>query len=74
MMALIRQGPVGMAEVWKEEDWHPWVDPVAMSSWPFAYALCVDATSDDPSDYEIREVREETGDGVIVRRVAEARP
>lgn len=73
MRALIIQGPPSKAEVWKEDAWQAWVDPVAMSTWPRPYALCEDAQSDDPADYTITEMREETDEGVIVRRVAEAR-
>jgi len=73
LRALIIQDPPSRAEVWKEDKWQAWVDPVAMSTWPRPYALCEDAQSDDPADYEITEVREETEEGVTVRRVAEAR-
>ena len=73
MRALIIQDPPSRAEVWKEDKWQAWVDPVAMSTWPRPYALCEDASSDDPADYEITEIREENEDGVAVRRVAEAR-
>jgi len=73
MRALIIQDPPSKAEVWKESEWQAWVDPVAMSTWPRPYALCEDAESDDPADYTITEIREETDEGVTVRRVAEAR-
>ena len=73
MRALIIQDPPSRAEVWKESEWQSWVDPVAMSTWPRPYALCEDASSDDPADYEITEMREESDEGAVVRRTAEAR-
>ena len=52
MMALIRQT---FPEVWKEDSWPDCIrpDPIKMCTWPFPYALCEDADSDDPADYEI---------------------
>ena len=73
MRALIIQEPPSKAEVWREDEWQAWVDPVAMSMWPRPYALCDNAQSDDPADYTITEIREETDEGVLVRRTAEAR-
>ena len=66
MRALVKQSPAYQAEVWKESDWQPWVDPVRMSTWPNRYALAQEAPSPYPWDYVITEHREEDEFGDLV--------
>lgn len=75
MKALIKQSPAYQAEVWFEDDWLPWIgDGTCMARWPYGYALCQDATSDDPAEYIIEEHQtvDEFGDPVIYYTAVQA--